>query len=93
MTPFLFIDWALSRAHSGQELGKAILRWIEQGSQFPEPKKYIKLDCVGDNGKLNEYYKASGFQYAGSTDGHSKYQKELLAGIDIGGGRRFPDGG
>ncbi|NGP59670.1 hypothetical protein L3476_05380 [Paenibacillus thiaminolyticus] len=93
MTPFLFIDWALSRAHSGQELGKAILRWIEQGSQFPEPKKYIKLDCVGDNGKLNEYYKASGFQCAGSTDGHSKYQKELLAGIDIGGGRRFPDGG
>lgn len=68
---------ALCRSHSGQGLGKAILSWIERGLQFPEHKKYIKLDCVGDNGKLNDYYKANGFQYAGSTDGHSKYQKEL----------------
>ncbi|WP_237096923.1 GNAT family N-acetyltransferase [Paenibacillus dendritiformis] len=68
---------ALSRSHAGRNLGKEILRWIEQGLQIPDHMKYIKLDCVGDNEKLNHYYRANGFQYAGSTDGHSKYVKEL----------------
>lgn len=84
---------ALFRSHSGRGLGKAIFSWIEQGLHFPEHKKYMKLDCVGDNKKLNDFYKANGFQHAGSTDGHSKYQKELHASIDVGSDRRFVNGG
>ncbi|MGG4396123.1 hypothetical protein ABEX25_17625 [Paenibacillus thiaminolyticus] len=58
------IQWdrlALLRVHSGQELGKAILRWIAQGLQFPEPKKYIKLDCAGGMGSSMSITKRMAF--------------------------------
>lgn len=69
---------ALSRSYSGHGLGRNIINWIEREIEFPKNKKFIKLDCVGDNKKLNDYYKMNGFQYIGSSeDGHSKYQKEI----------------
>lgn len=69
---------AISRKESGRGLGGSILNWIEYGIELPENKNYLKLDCVGDNLKLNEYYKQRGYQYLGQTeDGHSKYQKEI----------------
>ena len=69
---------ALTRSHSGKGLGRNILNWIKQEIEFPLNKKFIKLDCLGDNRKLNDYYIMNGFQYMGSTeDGHSKYQKEI----------------
>ena len=40
-------------------------------------KEYIKLDCVANNAKLNNFYKSNDFEYIGITDGHSKYQKKL----------------
>ncbi|MFD0618344.1 GNAT family N-acetyltransferase [Paenibacillus sp. GCM10027629] len=69
---------AISHKEKGRGLGREILNWIEHGFDIPQSKRYLKLDCVNDNLKLNEYYIQSGFQFLGRTeDGHSKYQKEL----------------
>ncbi len=70
---------AVSRDFAGTGIGKHIITWVENGLQFPSAKKYIRLDCVGDNEKLNAYYVSQGFEKVGSTDGHSNYQKEIGA--------------
>lgn len=70
---------AVSRDFAGMGIGKHIITWVENGLQFPSAKKYIRLDCVGDNEKLNAYYVSQGFEKVGSTDGHSNYQKEIGA--------------
>ncbi len=31
-------------------------------------KQYLRLDCAADNRKLNRYYEAQGFQWAGSVE-------------------------
>jgi GNAT superfamily N-acetyltransferase len=73
---------ALTRSHSGKGLGQKIINWIEREIEFPINKKFIKLDCVGDNQRLNDYYLMIGFQYLGSSeDGHSKYQKEIATDL------------
>lgn len=56
-------------------LGAGILKWIE--NHITTDKKYLKLDCVGNNQKLNEFYLINGFEHFGITDGHSKYRKIL----------------
>jgi hypothetical protein len=56
-----------------QGMGKNILKWIEEHCQ--SDKKYIRLDCVADNHKLNQFYHENGFDFIGETDDHSKYQK------------------
>lgn len=69
----------LNRAETGKGLGRAILKWIERNIEYPMNKKFIKLDCVGDNPKLNQYYSSNDYSYLGATDdGHSKYQKEII---------------
>ncbi|MCM3708506.1 MULTISPECIES: GNAT family N-acetyltransferase [Cytobacillus] len=55
-------------------LGKVILDWIQENAN---EKYYLKLDCVTDNIKLNNFYKRNGFELIGITDGHSKYQKRI----------------
>ncbi len=70
---------ALIRSESGKGLGKKIINWIDQGIQLPKNKHFLKLDCVSDNKKLNDYYIANGFEYLGSTeDRFCKYQKEIM---------------
>ena len=66
---------AILPKHMGKGLGKEILQWIEQN--YSTDKNYLKLDCVADNSKLNQFYLANGFLYLGETDQHSKYQKKL----------------
>ena len=56
-------------------IGKSILTWIEDNVR---DKEYLKLDCVADNIKLNNFYKYNDFEFIGVTDGHSKYQKKLV---------------
>ena len=68
----------LKRSETGKELGRIILKWIESNLEYPINKKFIKLDCVGDNSKLNQYYISNEYSFLGATeDGHSKYQKEI----------------
>ena len=50
-----------------------MLRWIEENVQHD--KELLKLDCVGHNVTLNDFYKRCGFEYVGSTDGHSMFQR------------------
>ncbi|RSD23032.1 GNAT family N-acetyltransferase [Mesobacillus subterraneus] len=59
----------------GKGLGKEILDWIFENVKTD--KKFLRLDCVAGNHKLNQFYQHNGFEYIGETDEHSKYQKEL----------------
>lgn len=65
---------AVIPAHMKQGIGESILVWIQQN--FSD-KKYLKLDCVSNNKKLNDFYKNNGFEYLGEIDKHSKFQKVL----------------
>lgn len=70
---------AISRTESGKGLGSKIIEWVENEVDYPSNKSFIRLDCVGENKKLNDYYKSRGFTYVGSTeDGHSKYEKLIF---------------
>ncbi|WP_407272723.1 GNAT family N-acetyltransferase [Radiobacillus sp. PE A8.2] len=53
-------------------MGKSILDWIQNNEG---DKECVKLDCVADNTKLNNFYKHNKFELVGISDGHSKYQK------------------
>ncbi|RBP84921.1 acetyltransferase (GNAT) family protein [Cytobacillus firmus] len=55
-------------------IGRSILTWIQDNEI---DKEYLKLDCVSDNIKLNNFYKYNDFELVGVTDGHSKYQKSI----------------
>jgi GNAT superfamily N-acetyltransferase len=68
---------AILPVHMGNGLGKEILKWIDE--YFSTQKTYLKLDCVADNSKLNQFYMANGFHHLGETDNHSKYKKKLFA--------------
>ncbi len=55
-------------------IGKSILTWIQDNVS---DKEYLKLDCVADNTKLNNFYMNNNFELVGLIDGHSKYQKSI----------------
>ncbi|WP_079508521.1 GNAT family N-acetyltransferase [Mesobacillus jeotgali] len=59
----------------GRGLGRELLAWIEK-SIYTE-KSFLKLDCVSNNSKLNQFYLDYGFDYIGETDHHNKYQKKI----------------
>ncbi|MDM5317097.1 GNAT family N-acetyltransferase [Fictibacillus sp. b24] len=66
---------AVRPQYMNQGIGKEILRWIHEN--LGDGKQFIKLDCVADNVKLNQFYRDHGFEYLGETDNHSKYIKHL----------------
>jgi GNAT superfamily N-acetyltransferase len=63
-------------------MGRSILTWIHNNLSDQE---YLKLDCVADNLKLNNFYMNNKFELVGFTDGHSKYQKYLKKESSING--------
>ncbi|MGG1152083.1 GNAT family N-acetyltransferase [Bacillus wiedmannii] len=65
--------FAVKRKYKGNGIGEGILQWVYENVQHD--KEYLKLDCVGHNRTLNDFYKKNGFEYVGSTDGLSKFQK------------------
>ena len=65
---------AIIPAYMKKGIGKSILTWIQENVS---DKELLKLDCVADNVKLNNFYKSNGFDFIGVTDGHSKYQKRI----------------
>lgn len=65
---------AIIPAYMKKGIGKSILMWIQENVS---DKELLKLDCVADNVKLNNFYKCNGFEFIGVTDGHSKYEKRI----------------
>ncbi|PGW65650.1 GNAT family N-acetyltransferase [Bacillus cereus] len=65
--------FAVKRKYKGHGIGEGILQWVYENVECD--KEYLKLDCVGYNLTLNDFYKINGFEYVGSTDGLSKFQK------------------
>ncbi len=47
-------------------LGKILIKFALNKAK-KDNKEYLRLDCVADNKKLNEYYKKLGFKYSGVT--------------------------
>jgi GNAT superfamily N-acetyltransferase len=66
---------AIYPKYMGNGIGKNILEWIEENHH--SEMTFLKLDCVADNERLNQFYRENGFTYMGETDNHSKYQKIL----------------
>ncbi|PFE03303.1 GNAT family N-acetyltransferase [Bacillus cereus] len=58
-----------------RRIGERILMWIQDNMHTD--KKFLKLDCVANNTKLNKFYKNNGFEYFGVADGHNKYRKRI----------------
>ncbi|PEX80296.1 GNAT family N-acetyltransferase [Bacillus cereus] len=65
--------FAVKRKYKGNGIGEWMLQWIEENVR--RDKNYLKLDCARHNRTLNDFYKKNGFEYVGSTDGLSKFQK------------------
>jgi len=63
----------VNRDYAGQELGFAILSWIDNGIQFTG-KDRIRLDCIAHNEKLNNFYKQCGYNNIGEYDGFFIYE-------------------
>lgn len=57
------------RAYRGHGIGRHLLDWAAQYIK-QHGKRYIRLDCMADNPRLNEYYKGLGFVYIGRFDGN-----------------------
>lgn len=66
--------FSVKRKYKGNGIGECILQWIDGNVQHD--KEFLKLDCAQHNRTLNDFYKKNGFEYVGSTDGLSKFQKK-----------------
>jgi GNAT superfamily N-acetyltransferase len=67
--------FAIRLDYKGNGLGLKTLQWIEEN--FEDHVRYLRLDCVAHNQKLNQFYKNCGFTLIGQTNGFNKYQKVL----------------
>ncbi|MGP4071761.1 GNAT family N-acetyltransferase [Piscibacillus sp. B03] len=65
---------AINPEYMNKGLGNSMLDWIYNNVSEED---FLKLDCVADNIKLNDFYKKYGFELVGLTDGHYKYQLKL----------------
>ena len=57
---------AIRRDFASMGLGREMLRRAEDMVSQAN-RAHLRLDCVADNGALNEYYRRAGFGYAGRT--------------------------
>src|SRR5690606_5356708 len=66
----------VDRTFSGLGIGKKIMKWLEYGLKSDSSEKTrIRLDCMADSSKLNEFYRDLGYQFMGMKDGFSLYEK------------------
>jgi len=54
--------FAVSRRHAGLGIGRQLLQWAEDYIK-DQGKHTIRLDCMSDNPRLNQYYQACGYVY------------------------------
>lgn len=52
--------FAVSRQHTGYGIGKLLMDWAE--NQIRLKGKKIRLDCMADNIRLNQYYQSRGYR-------------------------------
>ncbi len=64
---------AVNNQYRGQGLGCEIIQWIEE--EFSGRYMYLRLDCVSNNPRLNQFYQDCRFKLAGSTGEFNKYEK------------------
>lgn len=57
----------VSRSYGGKGLGRQLLQGAESYIAA-NGKTHIRLDCMADNAKLNQYYRDCGFVYMGRAD-------------------------
>lgn len=67
---------AVSPRHIGSGLGKEIIAYAAQYVK-EKGKPYLRLDCVGDNEKLVNFYTKCGFTKVGMGYGHTKFEMKL----------------
>jgi len=58
---------AIRRSVGGRGVGRAMLRWAEQ-TAAAAGKRYLRLDCWGENHELRRYYERAGFASRGVID-------------------------
>jgi GNAT superfamily N-acetyltransferase len=68
---------AVERDYQDKGLGAKLIKWIEIHLKNEINKKYIRLDCVAENERLNKYYVEHDFRLVGVNHDHCKYEKEL----------------
>lgn len=66
---------AIDIVHKGNGWGYEIIRWIEE--EFSGQYMYLRLDCVSNNPRLNQFYRECGFNFIGYSNGFNKYEKQL----------------
>ncbi|MEH7308991.1 GNAT family N-acetyltransferase [Neobacillus drentensis] len=66
---------AMGLNHKGNGVGMETLQWI--AGHFAGCVKYLRLDCVAHNQKLNQFYQNCGFTLIGQMGDFNKYQKLL----------------
>lgn len=73
---------AVDRRRAGEGIGRRILESAESYLRERRIARF-RLDCAGDNAKLNEFYRGAGFAYRGRTEGNgwsaSLYEKVLIS--------------
>lgn len=70
---------AVARAFAGQQVGLAILRWVES-YVADAGKPFVRLDCNGDNPVLRAYYERAGYTHRGDVAvgrRASRYEKRV----------------
>ncbi|SEL94262.1 Acetyltransferase (GNAT) family protein [Paenibacillus sp. cl141a] len=54
--------FAVSRNHTGNGIGKQLLNWAEKYIK-DKGKTFIRLDCMAENARLNQYYLEVGYKH------------------------------
>ncbi|MEK4978153.1 GNAT family N-acetyltransferase [Bacillus sp. FSL K6-6540] len=54
--------FAVSRIHTGNRIGKQLINWAEQYIR-DKGKNQIRLDCMAENVRLNQYYLDIGYKH------------------------------
>ncbi|WP_258171170.1 GNAT family N-acetyltransferase [Paenibacillus sp. R14(2021)] len=65
--------FAVSRGHSGLGIGDQMLAWAEAYIRS-QGRKRVRLDCMADNPRLNQYYLDAGFRHVRIVDWDNGYR-------------------
>lgn len=68
--------FALAQLEIGSGLGKELLQWIEQDTK-QKGFNTVRLDCIENNIKLNQFYTRCGYEKQDERYGFSLYQKTI----------------
>src|SRR4029078_3552556 len=55
---------SVRRARAGRRIGTAIVEWAD-ATAAAAGREFLRLDCLGDNPRIREYYEQLGFEHRG----------------------------